>query len=85
LARKGIYDEHDLPFYYFLADTFAIADHHFPSVRSGTFPDRDYLLLGTSDKVKSTQYTVWPDPSLPSIFDRLDAAGVSWGVQFDVQ
>jgi phospholipase C len=52
-------------------------------VRSGTFPNRDYLLLGTSDKVTATQYTVWPDPTLPSIFDRLDAAGVSWGVFAD--
>jgi phospholipase C len=79
----GYYDETDLPFYYFLADTFAIADHYFPAVRSGTFPNRDYLLLGTSDKVTATQYTVWPDPTLPSLFDRLDAAQVSWGVFAD--
>jgi phospholipase C len=79
----GYYTASDLPFYYFLASNFAIADHYFPSVRSGTFPDRDYLLLGTSDKVMSTQFTVWPDPKLPSIFDRLDAAGVSWGVYAD--
>jgi phospholipase C len=79
----GYYDQNDLPFYYFLASTFAIADHHFPSVRSGTFPNRDYLLLGTSDKVTATQFSVWPDPSLPTIFDRLDAAGVSWGVYAD--
>jgi phospholipase C len=79
----GYYDENDLPFYYFLASTYAIADHHFPSVRSGTFPNRDYLLLGTSDKVTATQFSVWPDPSLPTIFDRLDAAGVSLGVYGD--
>jgi phospholipase C len=74
----GYYTAADLPFYYFLADTFAIADHYFPSVRSGTFPNRDYLLLGTSDKVTATQFTVWPDPTLPTIFDRLTAAGVTW-------
>jgi phospholipase C len=79
----GHYDASDLPFYYFLASTFALADHYFPSVRSGTFPNRDYLLLGTSDKVTATQYTLWPDPTLPSLFDRLDAAGVSWGVYAD--
>jgi phospholipase C len=77
------FTETDLPFYYFLANTFALADHHFPSVRSGTFPNRDYLLLGTSDTVDATQYQVWPDPALPSIFDRLSAAGVSWGVYAD--
>jgi phospholipase C len=79
----GYYTASDLPFYYFLANTYAIADHYFPSVRSGTYPDRDYLLLGTSDNVHATQSTVWPNPSLPSIFDRLDAAHVSWGVYAD--
>jgi phospholipase C len=79
----GYYNDTDLPFYYFLASTFAIADHYFPSVRSGTFPNRDYMLLGTSDTVTATQFTVWPDPTLPSIFDRLDAAKISWGVYAD--
>jgi phospholipase C len=79
----GYYDARDLPFYYWLASTFAIADRYFPSVRSGTFPNRDYLLLGTSDKVQSTGTTVWPDPTLPIIFDELDAAHVSWGVYAD--
>jgi phospholipase C len=79
----GYYEQSDLPFDYFLASTFAIADHYFPSVRSGTFPNRDYMLLGTSDKVTATQYTVWPDPSLTTIFDELDAKGVTWGVYAD--
>jgi phospholipase C len=77
------YTTQDLPFYYFLADTFALADHHFPSVRSGTFPNRDYMLLGTSDTVDATQFQTWPDPSLPTLFDRLDAAGVRWAVYGD--
>jgi phospholipase C len=79
----GYYTQADLPFYYFLASTYALADHYFASVRSGTFPNRDYLLLATSGAVYTTQFSVWPDPSLPTIFDRLDAAGVSWGVYGD--
>ena len=79
----GHYAQADLPFDYFLATTFALADRYFPSVRSGTFPNRDYLLLGTSDAVTATQYLVWPDPSLPTIFDELTAANVSWGVYAD--
>jgi phospholipase C len=79
----GHYEQADLPFDYFLASTFALADRYFPSVRSGTFPNRDYLLLGTSDKVTSTQYLTWPDPSLATIFDELTAANVSWGVYAD--
>jgi phospholipase C len=79
----GHYAQTDLPFDYFLASTFAIADRYFPSVRSGTFPNRDYLLLGTSDGVQSTQFVTWPSPTLPTIFDELTAAGVTWGVYGD--
>jgi phospholipase C len=79
----GYYDERDLPFYHFLASTYALSDRHFAAVRSGTFPNRDYLLLGTSDNVQSTQYVIWPDPAQKSIFDALDAAHVTWGVYAD--
>jgi phospholipase C len=78
----SFHDESDLPFYYWLARTFALNDRHFPSVRSGTFPNRDYLLLGTSDGVMSTGGG-FPQASTPTIFDRMDQAGVSWGVYSD--
>jgi phospholipase C len=79
----GHYEATDLPFYYFLAGTFAIADHYFPSARTGTFPNRDYMLLGTSDGVTATQYVQWPSASLTTIFDELKSAGVTWGVYAD--
>ena len=79
----GHYEQSDLPFYYFLASTFAVADRYFPSVRSGTFPNRDYLLLGTSDGVTATEYSTWPSPSLKTIFEELHSVGVSWGVYAD--
>jgi phospholipase C len=75
------YDSSDLPFYYFLANTFAIGDRHFASVLSGTWPNRDYLLLATSDKVHSTKGGTL-DPSLPTIFAQLSASEVSWGVYY---
>lgn len=76
----GYYDEHDLPFYYFLANTFAIADHYFPSVLSGTWPNRDYLYCGAADGVKGTGEGF---PQIPTIFDSLDTAGVDWHVYSD--
>ncbi|MFI5300883.1 MAG: phospholipase C, partial [Polyangiales bacterium] len=79
----GFYDETDLPFLHFLASTYALNDRHFAAVRSGTFPNRDYLLLGTSDGVTATQYATWPSPTLPTIFDELTAAGVTWAVYAD--
>jgi len=76
------YEQSDLPFYYWLAATFALNDRHFASVRSGTFPNRDYLMLGTSDGVMSTGGG-YPQPQTPTIFESFDAAGVSWGVYSD--
>jgi phospholipase C len=76
------YDGTDLPFYYWLANTYPLNDRHFASVRSGTFPNRNFLLLGTADGVQSTG-SGYPDPSTPTIFGSLDAAGVTWGVYSD--
>jgi phospholipase C len=78
----GTYGPTDLPFYYWLANTFALNDRHFASVRSGTFPDRDFLLLGTADGVMCTGCG-FPDPTTPTIFDNLDAAHVTWGAYAD--
>jgi phospholipase C len=81
------YDNTDFPFYYFLATTYALNDRHFASARSGTFPDRNFLLLGTTAGIMSTGATYngseYPDPSIPTIFDELDTAGVTWGAYGD--
>ena len=78
----GNYLPGDLPFYYWLANTFAINDRHFAAARSGTWPDRNFLLLGTADGIKCT-YCGLPKSTTPSIFDEMDAAGVTWGVYTD--
>ncbi len=44
----GYYDQRDLPFYYALDNTFAVGDHYFASALTQTFPNRFYLLAGTS-------------------------------------
>ncbi len=73
----GYFDQSDLPFYYFLGTTFSLADRYFASALTGTWPNRDYLLAATSDGVKATLGGI---PDVPTIFDSMDAAGVSWGV-----
>jgi phospholipase C len=78
----GHYEASDLPFYYWLANTFAISDRHFASARAGTWPNRNFLLLGTADGVECT-YCSLPQPTTPTLFDALDAAHVSWGVYTD--
>jgi phospholipase C len=74
------YDETDLPFYYWLANTFAIADRYFGAALGGTWANRDFLYAGTSDGVRDTgERTI----SVPNIFNALDAAKVGWGVYSD--
>jgi phospholipase C len=78
----GWFDQGDLPFLYWLANTYALTDRHFSSARTGTFPNRDFLYLGTNDGVQSTG-SGFPDESTPTLFQALTAAGLTWGVYSD--
>ncbi|HXQ20603.1 MAG TPA: alkaline phosphatase family protein [Candidatus Acidoferrales bacterium] len=78
----GYYDERDLPFSYALATTFAIGDRYFCSVLGPTFPNRFYLLAGTSfghirNDIAGGGF------SQPAIFDTLSAYNVSWKVYYN--
>ena len=42
------YDDRDIPFYYWLADNFAVGDRYFSSVLGPTWVNRDYLYAATS-------------------------------------
>jgi phospholipase C len=54
-AVMGYFDRADLPYYYWLADEFAIGDRYFCSVMGPTYPNRSYLYAGTSfGMVKNT-------------------------------
>jgi phospholipase C len=77
----GYYDANEIPFYYGLAKVFPIADRWFSSVMGPTHPNRRYLQAATSAGmvVTSTEY-VLQHPTAPNgtIWDRLDAHGISW-------
>jgi len=82
----GYYDDGDLPFYYGLAQTFAISDRYFSSVMGPTFPNRAYELAATAFGHLTTAEIV-PPPNPPfggyrpitgTILDLLDAQGVEW-------
>jgi phospholipase C len=79
----GIYGATDLPFYYWLASTFALNERHFPSALAGTFTNRTFLLFATADGVNCSFCGKMPKPTTPSIFNNLDRAGVEWGVYTD--
>jgi len=78
----GYYDGGDLAFYYGLYHTFATGDHYFASLLGPTFPNRFYLLAGTSfGHIRNDL----PGPTgfdQPTVFNLLDAAHVSWKVYY---
>ncbi len=76
------YDASDLPFYYFLGQTFAVADQHFAPVVSGTFANRAFLLFGTNAGVVDTGI-VFPPPNTPSLLHLLMNKGFTWGAYSD--
>jgi phospholipase C len=75
----GYYDERVLPFYYALANTFAIADHYFSATLGPTWPNRMFALAGSSlGHVKNT-----PPPRRDeefSIFHQLEKKGIGWAI-----
>jgi phospholipase C len=79
----GFYNEDDLPFYYAIAQNFAINDRYFCSVVGPTFPNRSYEMAATSFGHLTTHEIFPPAPNsyMPitgTIFDLLDANAVSW-------
>jgi phospholipase C len=81
----SFYNEQDIAFYYALAETFAIDDRYFSSVLGPTFPNRSYLMAATSfghlttdETVPSGTPTEVYQPLTGTIFDQLDAHGISW-------
>jgi phospholipase C len=82
----GYYDQTDLPFYYDLAQKFAISDRMFSSVLGPTFPNRAYLMSATSFGHLTTNDTFPPPggykPLTGTILDLMEAQGVTWADYF---
>jgi phospholipase C len=78
----GYYDRADLPFYYGLYNTFATGDRYFSSVPGPTFPNRFYLLAGTSFGHIENDLPPPDGFSQKTVFELLDQAHVSWKIYF---
>ena len=78
-VSMGYWDGADQPFYYSLASVFPIADRYFCSVLGQTYPNRRYLISATSiGQVDDTLPNANDYPANGTIFDRLNAVGVTW-------
>jgi phospholipase C len=86
----GFYNEDDLPFYYSIAQSFAMNDRYFCSVIGQTFPNRSYEMAATSFGHLTTAEILppFPNPYKPitgTIFDLLDnhVPAVTWKNYYD--
>ncbi len=73
----GYYDQNDIPFYYKLANTFAIGDNYHCSLLGPTWPNRMYFYAATSFGRVSNKP---PPADGNNIFRELSAAKVSWKI-----
>jgi phospholipase C len=73
-------DDTVIPFYYALADAFAIGDRYFCSVLSSTWPNRFFLMAGTSFGIGDNSYCTLDtaDQPAPQIFSLLEQGGHTW-------
>lgn len=80
------YDQTDIPLYYQLANTFAVADHYFSAVPGPTWPNRRFLYAATSwggtvtapPAIMETE-SDYPYPANPAtVLDELEANKTSW-------
>jgi phospholipase C len=78
-VAMGYWTEENLPWSYSLATVFPVGDRWFSSVLGQTFPNRRYLVAGTSVGMVDD---VLPEVILPppngTVFDLLDAHHISW-------
>lgn len=80
-ATMGFYTQEELPFYYDLAQKFAMNDRYFSSVLGPTLPNRLFLMAATSFGHVATGDRRPPEGFKPiggTIFDLLDGAEISW-------
>ncbi|HEY1694851.1 MAG TPA: alkaline phosphatase family protein [Polyangiaceae bacterium] len=73
-------DDTVIPFYYGLASTFAVGDRTFCSVLSSTWPNRFFLMAGTSFGIGDNSFATLDTPDHPAaqIFSLLEEGGHTW-------
>lgn len=87
-VAMGCFAPDMLPVVSTLAHSFAIYDHWFCGVPSQTFCNRSFFHASTSSGFVTNNfgpdgYLKWEANVAPTIFNRLQDAGISWAVYFD--
>ncbi len=76
-VSMGYWTSADMPFTNSLASTFPLADRYFASVMAQTYPNRRYLLAGTSLGLVDDTYPTALPPN-GTVFDSLNKYGIPW-------
>jgi phospholipase C len=79
----GYYTARELPFYYRLFGHAALCANYFCSLLGPTWPNRFYLMSGTSGGITTNGlwgYGIFDSGSWPIILDLLEDAGVTWKI-----
>jgi phospholipase C len=82
-AAIGYYTGRELPFYYSLFRNSGLCANYFCSVLGPTWPNRFYLMAGTSGGITTNGiwgYGVFDSSGWPIILDLLDEFDVSWKI-----
>jgi phospholipase C len=80
-SAMGYYDRRDLPFSWAAADHYVLFDRFFSSAFYGARANRSYWVSAAAPLEKVSATTGYG--AMPTIFDRLQAAGVSWKFYVD--
>ncbi|HEY3186522.1 MAG TPA: alkaline phosphatase family protein, partial [Solirubrobacteraceae bacterium] len=76
----GYYDERDLPFAWAVARRYVLFDRFFTSASAGTLANHMFWMTGRRGTNDQDQIPPQGFGTMPTIFDRLQAAGISWRV-----
>jgi phospholipase C len=74
----GYYDGTDIPYYWNLADNYVLFDQFFSSAQDGSFANHMYWVAAIPPIAPKGQNLNDVLANMPTIFDSLQAAGVSW-------
>ncbi len=74
----GYYDGRDVPYYWNLADNYVLFDRFFSSTPDGSFPNHLYAVAAVPPVSQNPADVASTLQKTPTIFDRLQAAGISW-------
>ena len=74
----GTYDRSSLSYYWNVADSFVLFDHFFSSSPGGSLANHLSWVTGTAGGATGESVPTEGYGALPTIFDRLQSAGVSW-------